>query len=330
MGPPCPTMPVHELLLFVYVTMRQRYIVISKSVKPATMARVAASPPDRVDRARRCAPPADARLAVAVARRGADRRARAAGTSARCSTRSLEQEANPPLFYVVEWLWTRVAGTSEIALRLPSAAVRDRARAGRVRDSGGGWRRSAPGCRAGGARRGAPAARLLLAGGRRGGRGGRARVRGRVHLLPRRGRGPARRARVGARVGGGARLPLLRPSSRSPSRRRSCSPASGRASLPALAGVGVVGLGPPPARALDQVGGGASRENVTARRRPGGAREEGPRRAGSWASGAPRSTGSSGSRAPCIVAGVVLVVRHAARRPSPPPRRPPSEAAARP
>ncbi len=31
-----------------------------------------------------------------------------------------EQEANPPLFYVVEWLWTRVAGTSEFALRLPS------------------------------------------------------------------------------------------------------------------------------------------------------------------------------------------------------------------
>ena len=35
--------------------------------------------------------------------------------------RVAEQEANPPLFYVVEWLWTRVAGTSEIALRLPSA-----------------------------------------------------------------------------------------------------------------------------------------------------------------------------------------------------------------
>ena len=32
-----------------------------------------------------------------------------------------EQEANPPLFYVVEWLWTRAAGTGEIALRLPSA-----------------------------------------------------------------------------------------------------------------------------------------------------------------------------------------------------------------
>ena len=35
--------------------------------------------------------------------------------------RVAEQEANPPLFYVVEWLWTRVAGTSELALRLPSA-----------------------------------------------------------------------------------------------------------------------------------------------------------------------------------------------------------------
>ncbi len=32
-----------------------------------------------------------------------------------------EQEANPPLFYLVEWLWTRVAGTSEFALRFPSA-----------------------------------------------------------------------------------------------------------------------------------------------------------------------------------------------------------------
>src|SRR4051794_8970539 len=32
-----------------------------------------------------------------------------------------QQEANPPLFYLLEWLWTRVAGTSEVALRLPSA-----------------------------------------------------------------------------------------------------------------------------------------------------------------------------------------------------------------
>lgn len=32
-----------------------------------------------------------------------------------------EEEANPPLFYLVEWLWTRLAGTSELALRLPSA-----------------------------------------------------------------------------------------------------------------------------------------------------------------------------------------------------------------
>jgi len=35
--------------------------------------------------------------------------------------RVAEQEANPPLFYLFEWLWTRVAGTSEVALRLPSA-----------------------------------------------------------------------------------------------------------------------------------------------------------------------------------------------------------------
>ena len=31
------------------------------------------------------------------------------------------EEANPPLFYLLEWVWTRVAGTSEVALRLPSA-----------------------------------------------------------------------------------------------------------------------------------------------------------------------------------------------------------------
>ncbi|MGZ8649532.1 MAG: glycosyltransferase family 39 protein [Solirubrobacteraceae bacterium] len=31
------------------------------------------------------------------------------------------EEANPPLYYVVEWLWCKLAGTSEIALRLPSA-----------------------------------------------------------------------------------------------------------------------------------------------------------------------------------------------------------------
>ena len=35
--------------------------------------------------------------------------------------RVAEQEANPPLFYLAEWLWTRLAGTSEFALRLPSA-----------------------------------------------------------------------------------------------------------------------------------------------------------------------------------------------------------------
>ena len=35
--------------------------------------------------------------------------------------RIAEQEANPPLFYLAEWLWTRLAGTGELALRLPSA-----------------------------------------------------------------------------------------------------------------------------------------------------------------------------------------------------------------
>jgi 4-amino-4-deoxy-L-arabinose transferase-like glycosyltransferase len=32
-----------------------------------------------------------------------------------------QREATPPLYFVAEWLWTRVAGTSEVALRLPSA-----------------------------------------------------------------------------------------------------------------------------------------------------------------------------------------------------------------
>ena len=35
--------------------------------------------------------------------------------------RVADEEANPPLFYLLEWAWTRVAGTSEVALRLPSA-----------------------------------------------------------------------------------------------------------------------------------------------------------------------------------------------------------------
>lgn len=35
--------------------------------------------------------------------------------------RVAREEANPPGYYVVEWMWTRLAGTSEIALRFPSA-----------------------------------------------------------------------------------------------------------------------------------------------------------------------------------------------------------------
>jgi hypothetical protein len=35
--------------------------------------------------------------------------------------RVAEQEANPPVFYLAEWVWTRIAGTGELALRLPSA-----------------------------------------------------------------------------------------------------------------------------------------------------------------------------------------------------------------
>jgi len=35
--------------------------------------------------------------------------------------RAASEEANPALFYLLEWAWTRVAGTGEVALRLPSA-----------------------------------------------------------------------------------------------------------------------------------------------------------------------------------------------------------------
>ena len=229
-----------------------------------------AASPDRADRARGGAPPADARLAVAVARRGADRRARARGASAALFHQVAEQEANPPLFYVVEWLWTRVAGTSEIALRLPSAlcgialvpvayAIGRRLASERA------------GGRAGGARRGAPAARLLLAGGARV-RGGRARVRGRVHVLPRRGRGPARRARVGARVGGGARLPLLRDL---PDRDRGRDPARPPRPRRAAGAGGRRRGGARAAAAGARAGRRRPRRQRHGRHRPGGAREGG-------------------------------------------------------
>jgi mannosyltransferase len=58
-------------------------------------------------------------------------------------------ESTPPLFYVVAWLWSKLAGTGEVALRLPSAllgtatvpvvaALARRAAAGVVGDSGAG------------------------------------------------------------------------------------------------------------------------------------------------------------------------------------------------
>ena len=62
------------------------YLCVSRCVNDISLSRIcqprhnaagAASRPDRADRARRGAPPPDARLPVAVARRGADRRARA-------------------------------------------------------------------------------------------------------------------------------------------------------------------------------------------------------------------------------------------------------------
>ena len=118
------------------------------------------------------------------------------------------EEANPPLFYLLEWAWTRVAGTSEVALRLPSAlfgialvpvafAIGRRLLGGAARGGG-----------AGRARRRAPAARGRLAGGARL-RGGRARGRGRVRPVPRCARGEPG-AVVGARLGRRTRLPLLR------------------------------------------------------------------------------------------------------------------------
>ncbi|MCW2957808.1 MAG: rane protein-like protein, partial [Solirubrobacterales bacterium] len=33
----------------------------------------------------------------------------------------VDGESTPPLFYVLTWVWTQVAGTGEVAARLPSA-----------------------------------------------------------------------------------------------------------------------------------------------------------------------------------------------------------------
>ena len=209
-----------------------------------------AASPDRADRARGRAAPPHPRLAVAVARRGADRPARAReprrpaapGRDARRRTRRCST--------CFEWVWTRVAGTSEVALRLPSAlfgiALVPVA--------------FAIGRRLGGQRAAValaalvavqPAARLLLAGGARL-RGGRARVRGRVRLLPRCARGKAS-AVVGARLGRRARLPLLRDL---PGRDRGGDPARAPRPrrLPALGGVALAGAALLPLLA-EQVGG---------------------------------------------------------------------------
>jgi 4-amino-4-deoxy-L-arabinose transferase-like glycosyltransferase len=114
---------MHGLLLSLNITMRQRYIVtyqLSRAGEQrATM--------PRVPRA------LIALTALAAALRLPTLGSQSlwldevlTGNLARGSLGDLfhvvaQQEANPPLFYLVEWVWTRIAGTSEFALRLPSA-----------------------------------------------------------------------------------------------------------------------------------------------------------------------------------------------------------------
>ena len=268
------------------------------SVKPATMPRVPRALIALTALAAALRLP-DARLAVAVAGRGADRQARAREPR-RPVPRVAQQEANPPLFYLFEWVWTRVAGTSEFALRLPSAlcgialvpvayAIGQAAGGGaRPRSR---WPRSSPSTRC------SSTTRRRRAGTRR----WRSRARS-ASSASSRARG--RPLGLGGGVGGRARLPLLRDL---PDRDRGGDPAPrrGRAALPAVAGVGVVGAAC--CRSLlEQIGGGHS-DNVTAgvglATRAKGVGDELDGRA----SAAPRSTASSGSAARCCVAGVVVL-----------------------
>ena len=163
---------------------------------------------DRADRAGGRPAPPDPRLAVAVARRGADRPARA--REARRPAPPRRDGGGQPAALLPPGMGLDARGGDERGRAAAAVgAVRDRARPGGVRDRPPA-RRAAGGGGAGRARRRAPAARLLLAGGARL-RGGRAGVRARVPVLPRRARAPAAGgAVVGARLGRRARLPLLR------------------------------------------------------------------------------------------------------------------------
>ena len=235
----CWAMSMHGLLLSVCITMRQRYIAISNR-QPRHNAAGAVSRPDRADRARGGAPPSDARLPVAVARRGAHRRARA-GASAGCSIGSPSRRRTRRCSTSSSGCGRAWRGRARSRCGcLPSCAGSRLCRS--PTESAGGWRRSVPASRS---RRSSPCtpARLLLAGGARV-RGGRARVRGRVLLLRRRGRGPA--GALGWAVASAVALgchyfaifPIAIEAAILLARR-------GRAALPALAGVGVVGLGLP-------------------------------------------------------------------------------------
>ena len=133
-------------------------------------------------------------------------------------------------------------------------------------------------------------------------------------------RGAARRARVGAGLGGRARLPLLRdlpgrdrggdparpPRPRGAARARRASRVAGAALLPLV---------------LEQLD-GEHGDNVTAGRGPRRAREGRRRRAGSWASAARRSTNLEWLAGVLMLAGVaLLLVRRGARDGAPPGRR---------
>ena len=208
--------------------------------------------------------------------------------------RVAEQEANPPLFYLAEWLWTRVAGTSEFALRLPSALCG----IALVPVAYGIGRRLA-GERAAVALAAIVAVHPLLVYYSQEARGyaavALACALGFMYFLDAvEGRGGALGWAIASAVALGchyfAIFPIAIEAAILLARR-------GRAALPALVGVGVVGAGllpldPPAAR-------GRPRRQRDGRHPAGRARGRASRRAGWWASAGPRSTASNGSRARC-------------------------------
>ena len=210
-----------------------------------------------------------------------------------------QQEANPPLFYLVEWVWTRVAGTSEFALRLPSALCGIA-----LVPVGYAIGRKLAGERDAVALAALVAVHPLLVYYSQEARGYSA-----VALACAVGffcfleRPPARW--VGDRVGRGARVPLLRDL---PRRDRGGDPAVAR---PPRGGRGGRRGGRRACCRCCSSSWRRPRRQRDAGRRAGGPAPRGWRRAGSWASGARQSTGSSGSAGALLVAGVVLVVRGA-------------------